>query len=169
MPFLTDLNKKPGVLVVVALVWIALFVQGGSKGRTVALLLIPTIVLSDQLNSAVLKSVFDRLRPCFTLPDVHLLVPCGSGRSFPSSHAVNNFAGAFVVSFFYPKLTWWMYGFAAVVAFSRVYVGVHYPSDVLAGALVGLGCGALVVAAYQWAEVWWRGYRSREAKRKGND
>jgi len=169
MPFLTDLNKKPGVLVLAAVVWIALFLRGGARGRTVALLLILTILLSDQLNSAVLKSVFDRLRPCFTLPDVHLLVPCGSGRSFPSSHAVNNFAGAFVVSLFYPKLKWWLYGFAAIVAFSRVYVGVHYPSDVLAGALVGIGCGAFVMAVYRRGESWWKTFRSRAPKRERND
>lgn len=169
MPFLTDLNKKPAVLVAVGIGWVALFIKGGSKGRTVALLLIPTIVLSDQFNSAVLKSLFDRLRPCHTLQDVHLLVPCGSGYAFPSSHAVNNFAGAFVVSHFYRQLQWAFYGFAAIVSFSRVYVGVHYPSDVLAGAAVGIGCGALVIVLFKQGEQWLRRYRSRSHQQEGKE
>lgn len=169
MPFLTDLNKKPGVLVVVAIGWVAVFIKGGPRGRTVALLLIPTIVFSDQLSSAFLKSLFERLRPCHALSDVHLLVPCGSGHSFPSSHAVNNFAGAFVVSYFYRKLQWALYGFAGMVAFSRVYVGVHYPSDVLVGALVGIGCGALVIVVFQQGERWWKKYRSRKQKSGGKE
>lgn len=169
MPFVTDLNKKPGILALVAIGWVVLFIKGGAKGRTVALLLIPTIVFSDQLNSGFIKSLFERLRPCHTLPDVHLLVPCGSGYSFPSSHAVNNFAGAFVVSYFYRTLSWAMYGFAAVVSFSRVYVGVHYPSDVVVGALVGIGCGALVIVVFEQGRQWWKTYRSGESKQGGKE
>lgn len=156
MPFITDLNKKPLALIIVAFLWILLLAKGGKSGRTAALLLIPTIVFSDQFNSVVLKFFFERLRPCHALQDVHLLVSCGSGYSFPSSHAVNNFAGAVVLSYYLPKWKGGFYLFAAIVAFSRVYVGAHYPSDVLGGAMVGVGCGALVVFLFTRAEAWWK-------------
>ncbi|MGA9362778.1 MAG: phosphatase PAP2 family protein [Bacteroidota bacterium] len=118
-------------------VWLSLMVKGGRRGRTVALLLIPVIAASDQLSSSVIKHLVSRMRPCFTLPDVTLLVPCGSGLSFPSSHAVNNFAAATLFSFYYRRWTWAFVTYASIVALSRPYVGVHYPSDALGGAVIG--------------------------------
>jgi undecaprenyl-diphosphatase len=154
LPFLTDLNRKPAALVVVAILWLMLLIKGGKAGRIAALLLIPTIVLSDQLTSSFLKYMIERPRPCHVLTNVHLLVGCGSGYSFPSSHAVNNFAGAIVLAYFMPRWTWAFFTFAAVVAFSRVYVGVHYPSDVAGGAVLGLAIGALVIVAFRLIEEW---------------
>lgn len=156
MPILTDLNKQPIALVIVGMLWVLLLVKGGRNGRIAALLLIPTIYLGDQLSSTYIKHMVDRLRPCFTLDDVRLLVPCGSGYSFPSSHAVNNFAAAVVLAFYVPKGKWWFYAFATAMAFSRPYVGVHYPSDVLAGSIIGLGCAALVIFLYSRIETWWK-------------
>lgn len=155
LPFVTDLNRKPVALVIVGILWIILLTKGGRHGRMAALLLIPTIALSDQLNSSVLKYLIERARPCHELANVHLLVGCGSGYSFPSSHAVNNFAGAIVLAYFLPKWTWAFFSFAGLVAFSRVYVGVHYPSDVIGGAIIGLMIGAVVIAVFRFFEEWW--------------
>lgn len=163
MPFLTDLNKKPLALVLALLLWVLLLVKGGREGRIAALLLIPTIAFSDQFNSTWLKHIFERPRPCHVLPDVHLLVACGSGFSFPSSHAVNNFAAAAVLSFYLRKWLWWFFAFGSVVAFSRVYVGVHYASDVLGGAVLGVGCGALLVLLYRAIDQQWS--KRQEASR----
>jgi undecaprenyl-diphosphatase len=154
-PFLTDLNRKPIALVVVGILWVLLLMKAGRHGRIAALLLIPTIALSDQLSSSVLKFLIERARPCSELANVHLLVGCGSGYSFPSSHAVNNFAGALVLSYFLPGWTWAFFSFAALVAFSRVYVGVHYPSDVIGGAIIGLLIGAVVITSFRVFEEWW--------------
>jgi undecaprenyl-diphosphatase len=156
LPFLTDLNRKPVGIVILAILWLLLLFKGGRPGRIAALLLIPTIAMSDQLNSSFLKFIIDRPRPCHELGDVHLLVGCGSGYSFPSSHAVNNFAAAVVLSYYLPRWTWAFFTYAAVICFSRVYVGVHYPSDVIAGAMVGLVIGTVVLIAFRYAEEWWR-------------
>ena len=150
MPFLTDLNKQPIILFLVGAGLIALAVKGGVMGRTTVILLILTILLSDQLNSSVIKHPFPRIRPCHVLNDVHLLVGCGSGYSFPSSHAVNNVAAATVLSYFYRKWLWAFMTFAGVVAFSRVSVGVHYPFDILAGAVLGVVIGVLVLFGYRF-------------------
>lgn len=156
MPVLTDLNKEKVVLWSVGVLLIWMLVKGGSTGRSAAIALIITIIFSDQLNSSWVKHVFERVRPCHALDDVHLLVSCGSGYSFPSSHAVNNAAGAVVLAHFYRKWTWAFVLFAGLVGFSRVYVGVHYPFDVLAGFLLGAACGGLVVVAFVRIGAWWK-------------
>jgi undecaprenyl-diphosphatase len=161
LPFLTDINRKPVGIVLLALLWILLLTKGGRPGRIAALLLIPTIAFGDQLNSTFLKFLIDRPRPCHEFANVHLLVGCGSGYSFPSSHAVNNFAAAIVLSYFLPRWTWAFLSYAAVIAFSRVYVGVHYPSDVVAGAIIGALVGFLIIVVYRYAEEWWQSRTSR--------
>ncbi len=148
MPLITDLNAHKPVLVVVGLILILLFIKGGKKGKYAVVVLISGILFSDQLNSSVAKFILARPRPCHALPYVHLLVGCGGGYSFPSSHAVNTFCGAMILSFFFPKAAKWLYAFAVIVAFSRVYVGVHYPSDVVGGTVIGICCGLIMIGLF---------------------
>lgn len=103
------------------------------------------VVLSDQISANLIKNTVQRLRPCNN-PDlkeqVRALVGCGSGYSFVSAHAANHFAVAIYLyrvwgkqyQFFLPIAVAW----ASLIAFSQVYVGVHYPADILAGALIGI-------------------------------
>jgi undecaprenyl-diphosphatase len=164
MPFLTDLNKQRLVLVIVGTLLLWMLIRGRRSARLAALCLIVTIILSDQLSSSVIKYWLVRDRPCHTLQDVRLLVSCGSGFSFPSSHAVNNFAGALILAFFFPRAKWWFFGFAAVIAFSRVYVGVHYPLDVIGGSVIGLMCGGFVLVVFHGLEYMW--YRLKPKRLK---
>jgi membrane-associated phospholipid phosphatase len=112
----------------------------------IVLFAIITIVISDQISSTVLKPLFHRIRPCRDFEAVQyirLLVNCGGGLSFPSSHAANHFAFAmFFISLFRNK--WVIISaifWASLVGFSQVYVGVHYPFDIFGGMLLGLLCG----------------------------
>jgi undecaprenyl-diphosphatase len=149
MPVITDLNH---ILIarIVIVAWIILVLwKGGVKGRIAIGILIITIIISDQLNSEILKDLFGRIRPCKSLEGVRLLVDCGGGLSFPSSHAVNNFAGAAVISHFYKKQARYWYAFAVLVAFSRPYVGVHYPSDIIAGGIIGFAIGYLMILIWE--------------------
>jgi undecaprenyl-diphosphatase len=152
MPFLTDLNKQKAVVVVVFLLWLWLMIKGGRTGKTAGVLLVVAIVVSDQLSSALLKNIFSRLRPCHVLDSVRLLVDCGSGFSFPSSHAVNNFAGATVLAHYYRKYAWGWFSFATLIALTRPYVGVHYPADILGGALLGSVCALGIIAAWEFID-----------------
>ncbi len=116
-----------------------LVINGGKYGRIAALGAIVTIALSDQISSSLLKEWIGRIRPCNVL-DARIFtdsVGCPSSYSFPSSHAVNNFAIAVFFYRFYPKLKWVLFITASLVALSRPYVGVHYPSDIFFGALIG--------------------------------
>ncbi len=150
-PFITDYDRFLVVRLLLLAVWLWLFIRGGKRGRTAALLLVLVLVCSDQLSSSVIKPAVQRARPCHTvggvpvLQQVHLLVPCGGGKSFPSSHAVNNFAVATLLAFFYRRWMWAFFSWAALVAISRVTVGVHFPSDILGGAVLGAGVAALLL------------------------
>ncbi len=145
-PFLTEVkNFYP-----IYLVGILLVIYKERKASLPILLFTALLVLcSDQLSSHVVKPLVGRLRPCAALDGVRLLVGCGGGKSFPSSHAVNNFAFALFFSHLYPKLRWPLFILAALIAYSRVYVGVHYPSDIFAGALLGLGVAWVMIQAYE--------------------
>jgi undecaprenyl-diphosphatase len=134
MPFITEIRNWYLVYIFL-FTW--LFWKGGKKGRIAAITLIIAIILSDQISSHILKELFSRTRPCQALDNVRLLVTCGSGKSFPSSHAVNNFVAATILSYFYKQYKIIYFSIASLMALSRVYVGVHYPSDIIAGALLG--------------------------------
>ncbi|MBD3232886.1 MAG: phosphatase PAP2 family protein, partial [candidate division Zixibacteria bacterium] len=114
------------------------------------------ITISDQLSSSVIKPMVGRLRPCHELDIVRLLVDCGPGKSFPSSHAVNIFAAAtyFGEKFLHRRREF--YAVAAMVAISRIYCGVHYPLDVLAGSLIGILVGTVVLSLDKYlGEKYW--------------
>jgi undecaprenyl-diphosphatase len=130
------------------LVWIALATVLSFVGRRSILL--PTAltagsVWAADLVAAILKNVIDRPRPPSVVPESDPLLGGTLGSSLPSGHAATSFAGATVLAYLFPRALPWLVILAFAIGFSRVYVGVHYPSDVLIGAVVGASVGALVV------------------------
>ncbi|MCL4460503.1 MAG: phosphatase PAP2 family protein [Nitrospirae bacterium] len=122
-------------------------VRFGLKGRFLLLCAALSVAITDPLSSRVLKALFQRQRPCHLVQTPHLLDGCSNSWSFPSSHAVNIFSEATVIALIYPKAGPWAYLFAMAVGVSRVYIGVHYPFDVLGGAMIGTTVGFLIVKA----------------------
>ncbi len=122
------------------------------KTFIIAIFIALTILLGDRISVVFFKEVFERLRPCHN-PNLAGLVHiidnhCGGQFGFVSSHATNSFALALfsglLLKKHYKYILCIMIFWAALVSYSRVYVGVHYPGDVLGGAILGSIIGILV-------------------------
>ncbi len=122
----------------------------GKKGWLWCLGFLITFGLTDSISADLIKPFFHRLRPCNTselMGLVHIIVPCGSGYSFPSSHASNHFGmaffGAWTLKNTYKSIWWIAVPWAIIVSYAQVYVGVHFPLDVTCGAALGIGIGLI--------------------------
>lgn len=125
------------------------------KGLIWLLFLVATVAVADTTSSQLIKKNVERVRPCNDeqiKAEVHLLVRCGGGYSFTSSHATNHFAVAsfifFTLGLVYRKWRWIWWLWAASIALGQVYVGVHYPLDITVGGLIGTLIGFLLAKAY---------------------
>ena len=132
-----------------ACVIIFLWIKGGTKGRIFICLTLLGFVLSELLVSN-LKDWIGRPRPFLTLDDVILRLGKGGSGSMPSSHASSWFVGATICWIFFKNTRYWMPLLACLVSISRVYNGVHYPSDIFAGACIGIVFGLIAVYGGQW-------------------
>ncbi|MFA7326381.1 MAG: phosphatase PAP2 family protein [Candidatus Kapaibacterium sp.] len=146
MPYITEFK-----------VWLPLYLFGilyllyrfKIKGLYILGVLLLAVGLCDLINAQLLKEYFARVRPCRALDEVNLLIHCGGGLSFPSNHAVNNFAAATVLSSYFMRKRVILFFLASLVALSRVFVGVHYFADITAGAIEGILIGSLIVLLFK--------------------
>ena len=133
MLFLTEPSNAIVPFSLMALYWAW---QGGAKGRHVIFAIVVLLIVVDGSGGQI-KSWLQALRPCQTMSNVRLLVDCGLN-SFPSNHAANMAAMATYLAFFYPRTLLFFGPLAFGVGLSRIYVGVHYPADVVSGWLYGM-------------------------------
>lgn len=143
MPIITTQSNWVPLLVIL---WFLLLFGFRGRFRRLALGMAIVVTLADQASSHLMKPLWGRQRPCCVAMEKRLLVPCSRSKSFPSSHAANSAAVA--------TLVWLEYGVYAglplaclslAISYSRVYVGVHYPLDVLCGMILGVCISYLVV------------------------
>ena len=161
MPVLSG-NKFFVPMVIVAAV--ALIWKQRTKGALCVAFILLAVALGDPLIINSIKHAVARPRPFVTLPDAITLVGRTESFSLPSAHAANMAAAAMVAFLFFRRSWRFMVPLAAAVAFSRVYNGVHYVSDVLIGATLGAGYAAVMVwaadacwnwAGRKWFPLWW--------------
>lgn len=143
MPFIT--NEKNWTLPILLLIFILGF-KTGKKGQLTLILLIIALACTDSICAQVFKPFFERIRPShLNLEGIHLLVSKGGKWSMPSNHAANIFSFAAVLSYFYNRFTLLLYIIAILIAFSRVYIGVHFPGDVIIGGFLGYFIALMVL------------------------
>ena len=140
MPAVSDLGRGSFVWIVIAVI---AFVFPARRMAAWRLLL--AVGLAALAVEGAIKPAIDRDRPFEVLADLQVIHEKPVTSSFPSGHAAYALAGAVAAARVFPaaRVVFWV--LAAMIAFSRAYVGVHWPSDVLAGALLGLACGWFVV------------------------
>lgn len=117
------------------------------KERKLALLLTIGIIVGAMFTYPM-KFLIDRARPCL-VESARVLTPCESDPSFPSGHTEMSFLAATVVSRFHPGYGKYLYTFSFIVALSRIYVGVHFPTDVVGGVIIGMIIGRLMIMLAQ--------------------
>lgn len=140
MPIITNAGL-PGFWIIVC---IGIYLFGGEKGKNTAILCIIALIIGYYLTE-FLKYIVIRPRPYNVLESVHLFTTM-DGYSWPSGHTIAAFTGATLIGREYGNLCLvLLLLFASIVGFSRIYLGVHYPLDVVSGALIGIFLALLVL------------------------
>jgi undecaprenyl-diphosphatase len=145
----------------VLIVWLLYHYR--SRAKAVLPILIAAVALADSITSKLFKPLVGRLRPCHApdlAPLLHLPDGCGGQFGYMSSHAANSVALAFFLLLALPAgrfrgLKIWVFLWAALLSYSRVYLAAHYPSDVASGWLVGALLGWLAAQAFARADPYW--------------
>ncbi|HEY2788665.1 MAG TPA: phosphatase PAP2 family protein [Gaiellales bacterium] len=147
-------------------IWIVIGAAAAVRLRRplVFVVLVVSVRLSAILDG-VLKRAIGRQRPPLADPRVHPLIPLPHDPSMPSGHAMMAFTGAVFLAAVVPRFRWALLALAAAIGLSRVYLGVHYPSDVLVGALLGAAIGAVAIPVLGVGERALRSWRTRSRRR----
>ncbi|NTU96695.1 MAG: phosphatase PAP2 family protein [Chlorobiaceae bacterium] len=154
MVFLTKGNLSNHIFLLAILF---ILIRKGKNALPVILLALAAVGIADYIASGILKPLVQRVRPCFALDHCRLLVVQSRSFSFASSHAANAAAAASMLWIFFRRgplverlFALLMIVCAFLIACSRVYVGVHYPGDILAGMLIGIMSALLLYWIFSW-------------------
>lgn len=154
MPFVT--NGEHWVIAIALFVLLAMW-KDQWRGVAVMLGLFAVFALCDQSSAHWIKPLVKRVRPCHVVDGARVLIHCSQAYSFPSAHATNTFGCAVWLTFWYPQYRWIFFGLAFLMSISRVFVGVHYPFDILAGWVLGAINAVAIILIVQWVRhVWLR-------------
>ena len=140
MPYITYMGNNGLIWIVISVILLA-----NKKYRYAGVMCILSLILGAFLCDGILKNIIRRPRPFMSMPNLHLLIPEPSGYSFPSGHATSSFAAAGILYKEFKKYGIYPLILAVLISFSRVYLFVHYPIDVVTGAALGLICSQIVL------------------------
>ena len=128
-----------------------------AQGLYILLATVLVVALCDRFSSGFMKPFFERLRPCHEpslAAYIRNLIDCGGQYGFISSHAANHFGMAVMFTWFFKKvskityLNWVFYAWAGIISLAQVYVGKHYPGDVIVGMILGILLGKLILTIF---------------------
>jgi undecaprenyl-diphosphatase len=154
MPIITNFEFW---LIPFGVLWLVFVIRSNRRGRLIALCCFLVVAATDQISASLIKPMVKRIRPCNEIPQTHFyaddqwittdkfgMTTYKPSYGFPSNHAANICGQAVYWGYFYPQITPALVLATITVGYSRVYMGYHYPSDVLAGYLVGLVVALLI-------------------------
>ncbi|MFA9399001.1 MAG: phosphatase PAP2 family protein [Clostridiaceae bacterium] len=147
MVLFTSLGNGGAVWIIIAVILMI-----NKKYRKIGFMALVALLLTTILGEGVLKNLVQRIRPCEAIPAVNLLISKPLTYSFPSGHTASSFAVAGVLAKYLKKYAIGFFSLALLIAFSRLYLYVHYPTDVLAGMILGLLCSVVVIFIFNKIE-----------------
>lgn len=142
MPFVTNLNNHGEIWIAMSII---LMINKNTAVRRLGVSMLIAVAFGYLIGEAGIKNLVERQRPIGTEFSYDFIIRKPSSYSFPSGHTVSSFAAFGAWLFSKAKYKYWVLALASLIAFSRLYLHVHYPSDVLGGILLGLICGKVGV------------------------
>ena len=144
MLFFTYLGKTGLVWIVPGI--ILLFFK---KHRKYGIMLLISLIITYIFGEFILKNLIGRVRPFYMIENINVPIAFNESSSFPSVHAATSFASFWIILKFNKTLGWVALLIASLIAFSRVYLFAHYPTDILGGAILGILCAWIVLTVHQ--------------------
>ena len=135
MPYISAMGDMGAIWILFSLILLA-----NKKYRMVGIMCLAALLLTATIGEGVLKNLMQRPRPFVLYPSIQPIIPKPPSFSFPSGHTGSSFAAATVIARNLKKAALPAFALAAAIAFSRLYLMVHYPSDILGGILIGTVC-----------------------------
>lgn len=148
MPIITSMGN-------VGLIWIiiASIILLGNTHKLIGYITIFTLIIGTILGEGIIKNIVRRVRPCNKHNNVSLLISRPLSYSFPSGHALSSFAASEMLSISYPQYRCIFMLIAFLIALSRMYLYVHYPTDIIAGIILGILCSKLILMVLQVGDI----------------
>lgn len=144
MPIVTGMGNLGIIWIMMAVVLIL-----DKPYRLIGNIVILTLIISTIIGEGIVKHVVRRVRPCNYKNNLSLLIEKPISYSFPSGHTLSSFAVAEVLSMYFSQYKLILMGIAFLIALSRLYLYVHYPTDVIAGIIIGILCSKLIFIILQ--------------------
>lgn len=132
MTFITYLGDNGVIWIAIGII---LLIQ--RKYRKIGLILLLGLLLNAILGEVIIKNIVQRPRVFNTYPDINIIIKGPTSFSFPSGHTASSFVAAAILGYYIKDIKYIVYCFAALIAFSRLYLYVHYPTDIIGGILLG--------------------------------
>jgi len=143
MPYITKLGDYGSIWIILSVILLL-----NRKYRTIGIMCILALVLTSIIGEGFLKHLIQRQRPCNKRSIKGNLIPKPITYSFPSGHTASSFAAAWVISSQIGELLVPVLIIASLIAFSRLYLLLHYPSDIIMGVVLGLICSDVIIRLY---------------------
>lgn len=144
MPIVTAMGNLGIIWIIMAVILIL-----NKPYRLIGNIVILTLIMSTIIGEGIVKHIVRRIRPCNCQNNISLLISKPISYSFPSGHTLSSFAVAEVLSVYFSQYKLLFIGIAFLIALSRLYLCVHYPTDVIAGILIGILCSKLIFIILQ--------------------